>query len=503
MRSLPLLLGMLACRHEADPDPIRFEPLPEPDDWVIAGPGGPSAAQDALDQPCAYLLGGPEDVQHHNLVSIHDGWLVLPWSPEEGSGGLSLFAFDDPCSPEKVGEGWTPFMRESHTLAFAEVDGRDFVAVDYHEETAAGPIGGVGFWEITDPTAPVWVSQLALPDYFYPDAYLRVTLSTFWQGDLVFVSGAGNGVYVVDASDPLNPAHVGTITLDTPHLVGTFHVIGNLAMSSSAGLSRTVLMDVSDPLAATPLPGGDFHVLDAEGEQLPYYFSNVGGRYGLFARKSSGGGPVAVDLTDPTAPVQVGAVHTPDGDGGYVFRHGDRLFLGDSNFASIYDFTDPAAMVELSRVQLTGDFDTLTPIGNVAVGSVDSGAADGQATAVYPWAAEPDAIGPTAELVSPADGALRQALTSRIGASFDEQIEAKSVHAGSFRVWDERGAAVPGRFQAQENLVNFTPDAPLEPDTTYVIVLPAGGVADVSGNPTPTELRWRFSTGDTLEALTP
>ncbi|MND05816.1 hypothetical protein D3C83_268290 [compost metagenome] len=51
--------------------------------------------------------------------------------------------------------------------------------------------------------------------------------------------------------------------------------------------------------------------------------------------------------------------------------------------------------------------------------------------------------------------------------------------------------------------MNFTPDAPLEPDTTYVVVLPAGGIADVSGNPSSTELRWRFSTGDTLEPLTP
>lgn len=474
---------------------IRFDELPDPGAWSISGPGGPQVAQTTLNEPCAWLTGGPQDVEHHNLVSIHDGWLVMPWSPEDGTGGLTLFDISDPCAPARVGEGWDARMRESHTLAFGEVDGRTYVAVDYHEQTADGEVlGGVGFWDITDPTEPVWVSQLALPNYFYPDSYIRVTLSTFWQGDAVYVSGAGNGVFVVDASDPLNPALVNTVTLETPHLVGTFHVVGNLAMSSSAGLARTVMMDVSDPWNPVPIPGGDFQVTDEEGQPRSYYFSNVGGKYGLFARNSDGGGPVVYDISDPTAPLKVGAAPTPDGDGGYVFRHEDKLFVGDSNFGSIYDFSDPAAPTELARLQLQGDFDTLTPIGNVAIGSVDAGGAPGQATAVYPWAAQPDSRGPVAELFSPADGDGLQALTSRIGVSFDEQIEAKSAHAGSFRVWSADGRAVPGRFHVQENLVNFTPDDLLKPDTTYVVELPAGGLADVSGNPTTETVGWSFTT---------
>jgi hypothetical protein len=46
-----------------------------------------------------------------------------------------------------------------------------------------------------------------------------------------------------------------------------------------------------------------------------------------------------------------------------------------------------------------------------------------------------------------------------------------------------------------EAVANFTPDAPLAPDTTYVVELPAGGISDAAGNPLASSHRFRFSTG--------
>src|SRR5690606_4695230 len=128
--------------------PVRFDALPDPGDWTVAGPGGPSVALPTLNTPCAALTGGPEDIEHHNLVSIYDGWLILPWAPEDGGGGVTVYDFHDPCNPVKVGEGWSARMRESHTLSFNEIDGRTWMAVDYHEDTPDGPVGGVGFWDL-------------------------------------------------------------------------------------------------------------------------------------------------------------------------------------------------------------------------------------------------------------------------------------------------------------------------------------------------------------------
>lgn len=483
-----MILLVLGC---AATDTVSPDPLPDPADWLLAGPGGPGAsfAADALDQPCVALTGGPEDVEHHNLVGMYDGWLVMPWAPESGGGGVTLFDFSDPCAPVKVGEAYSATMRESHTLAIAEVGDRTVLAVDMHVD---GDHGGIGFWDLSDPTAPTWLSQLELPGYDYPDAYFRVALSTFWQGDRLYVSAGFLGIFVVDVSDPTAPVILDNFT-EVAFLAGSVHAIGNVALASSGGLLKTMVLDIGEPGTWEAL--STWETADAEGTLHPYYFASVGGKYALFARKDGGGGPMVYDLTDPAAVAFVGAADSPEADGGYVFRHHDVLFQGESNFGSRYDFTDPTTPVEVARIDMAGDFDTLTPIGNVAVASVDEGADPGMATLVFPWAAEPDALGPTAELTNPADGEAWVPVTGRVGLVFDEQVEPKSVHAGSFRVWDEGGHAVPGRFYAQESVVNFVPDEALAEDTTYFVEVPAGGIADVSGNPTEAALTFSFSTG--------
>jgi len=494
---LSLLASLGGCSPEKAADPVALFEYPSPDAWEpLAGPAGPAVtfAEAELWQHCAYLTGGPEDIQHHNLAVVRDGYLWLPWAPEDGGGGLTIFEFSDPCNPVKVGEAYAEGMRESHTMAFGVVDGREYLAVDYHTPGADGQAGGVGFWDVTDRTDPRWVSAIELPDYDYPDAYFRVVLSTTWQGDVLYAVAGLNGVFAIDVSDPLSPELVSQTSV-VAHIMGTLHVVGNIGLASSAGLAQTTFYDLSDPWSLEPIAGGDWQTEDREGDLQGYYFASLGGEYALFARNTEGGGPIIYDVTDPTAPAFVGDHFTPDADGGYVFRHNDWLFQGESNFGAVYDITDPTDPVLFQTFDLQGDLDTVTPVGNVAVISVDDDANDGQSTAVMPWDVNPDALGPTAKLVNPADGETFVTTLGRIGVSFDEMIEHGSVFEGSFRVWTERGEPVAGRFNTQENIVNFTPDEPLEADTTYLVSLPAGGVTDVSGNPTEVDRSWVFSTG--------
>jgi len=487
------MLFLLACGP-------RLEELPEPGDWTTEGPGGPQVAFDEADigVACASLYGDPElESEHHNLVVMHDGYLLMPWAPESGGGGLAWFDVSDPCEPVKVAEVYDAGMRESHTLAFGWVDGREYLAVDSIRDEGAR--GGVGIWDVTDKENAEWVAEIDLPEFLYPEAYFWVSLSTFWQGDELYVSAGLLGTYVIDVSDPLNPEIINHVGPFVPQVVGSMHVLGNVGMSSSAGAAKTVMYDLSVPGELGPIAGGDWDVRDEEGDVVAYYFANTGGKYGLFARKADLGGPIVYDISDPSEPTWVGGFLNAEGDGGYVFRHEDRLFQGESEFGSIYDFSDPANMTEIHRFDLAGDMDTITPIGNVAVLSVDSGAVDSLATTMVPWDTAIDARGPVAELTNPADGATQVALTARIGLSFDELLEIRSVHSGSLRVWDGTGAAVPGRFNVQENLVNFTPDEELLPDTTYFVSVPTGGIADSTLNPTEDELRFSFSTGAEID----
>src|SRR5690606_5557425 len=85
---------------------LDLEPFPEPGGWgENRGAGAPrvSFAEDALFTSCAYLDGGEADTtDHHNLVTMFDGYLVMPWAPEWGGGGLTFFDISDPCAPVVV-----------------------------------------------------------------------------------------------------------------------------------------------------------------------------------------------------------------------------------------------------------------------------------------------------------------------------------------------------------------------------------------------------------------
>lgn len=494
MRLAPTgLFVLFACT----PQPHTY---PDPGAWgPTAGPGAPkrSYTEEELWTACAYLEGGEGDAEHHNLVGLIDGYLYMPWAPESGGGGLSVFDFSDPCAPVLLGETWADGFRESHTLATGVVGGRRYLAVAYHVD---GDTGGVGFFDISDPTAPAWASSLELPAYSYPDAYFRVVLSTFWVGDYVYAGAGLNGVFVIDVTDPLQPALLGQHAA-VGHMVGPVQVIGDLAVVSSGGLARTILYDLSDPEVFEPIAGGDFDTVDAVGEVRKYYFSNIGGHYGLFARNSNGGGPIVYDLSDPSNPTWVSDAPSVGGDGAYVFQQNDHLFLGDSNFGTVYDFSDPTAPTPIGEVNLQGDLDTVTPVGNVVVVSVDDGAASGQATAVIPWSTTPDTQGPRLGWARPPDGAVWVPTSTRIGVAMDEAIEPISAFEGSFRVWTAQGEPVPGRFYVQDTLINFVPDAPLAAETTYVVEVPAGGLADGSGNRVQQSTWWSFSTGPELEEV--
>ena len=468
------------------------------------GPGGPAVTFSAEDlwQGCSILDGGPDDSGHHNLVVPWDGYLLLPWAPEYSNGGLSFFDVSDPCAPVKVGEGYAETMRESHSVGFATVDGRDYAAVNYHggidfEQELL--VGGIQIWDVTDATTPVHLVDLNLPEYLYPDSYARVTLSLFWQHPTIYAASADNGVHIIDASDPENPEFVSLYTFDPVLRLGSFHAMGNVAMAASAEGSRTVMMDLSDPLDPQPLPGGEFTVADDAGAPTEYYFSNVGGSWGLFARKEGGGGPIVYDIADPSNPTRLGDFPS-GGNGGYVFRQHEMVFVGESSFAAVYDFTDPLAPLQVGVAELEGDLDTATPVGNVVALSVDDDAVDGQATILVPWTTDPDARGPAVGMSFPRDGDTFVRTTSRVGLVFDEMVEPRSVFAGSVRVTDAAGWPVDGWWTAQENVVNFSPAAPLQADATYVVSVPAGGVTDFNGNPTEADWTMRFATG---AAVTP
>ncbi len=467
----------------------------------LRGPGGPAVAfeEDDLLEHCAYLEGGENDFDHHNLVVPYRGHLVMPWSPEFGTGGLSFFDMSDPCAPVKAGEGFSASIRETHALGFVHLPASDPHAGDWVVVNMFGGAGnsGIQFWDIADVEAPVSVADLPLDGVFYPDSYNLISLSVFWQYPYVYVAAANNGVFVVDATDPLMPEAIAHFVFPNGFRAGGVFALGNTLLVTSAEEKQAAVLDISDPAAPALLPGSPFSTADRDGVARESYHGNRAGHLAMFARKEGGGGPIVYDISDPTQPTFVTDLPTP-GSGGYVFYDEGFLFTGDSSLAHIVDVRDWSAPVLHATTDLGGDLDTNTPYGNVAILAVDSleppDGQPGQATAVVPWSLEVD-VAPIEILgLDPQDGSVGVATTGRVGVGFNEFVEPASAFPGSLRLWTAEGQPVPGWVSTQEATVSFTPKEPLLPNTTYTLEVVAGGVADINGNALATTSTTTFTT---------
>lgn len=495
------------------PDVPTANPYPAPDAWPSNhGPGGPVASftEEELYQNCAFLDGGDLDTtDHHNLLVMTDGYLLMPWAPEWGRGGLTFFDITDPCAPTVAGTGYSDFMRETHSIGFANIDGRKFAVVNGINPNRLLQPGGAGiqFWDITDPTEPFAIGYtledetevefFGLPGAMYPDAYARVPLAVFYQAPYVYVASSDNGIHVVDATDPTAPEFVTQFTFDPILRAGQVHAIGNLLVVTAAEGPQTALMDISDP--RDPQLITTFLTEDTTGVARENYFSNVQGGYSWYARKSSGGGLFAYDITDPQNPVKAGEFHSL-GNGGYIFVKDELAFVGESSSAAIYDVSDLSNVTQVTRMDLEGDLDTVTPIGNIAVLSVDDEANPNEGTAMAPYATEPDTRPPAVNWVYPDDGSVDLPVTSRIGLSFNEMVDPGSAWEGSIRLYETgtepADTRVDGYISTQEALVNFSPREPLQPGTEYTLEVPAGGVVDFNGNAVEETFTMTFTTAE-------
>ena len=495
--------GLLDSGIDAGPDSgIDAGPRDAGDLWPtpnaylpLQGPGGPISSFDggALGTACAYLPGGPGDVDHHNIVHAFDGYLALPWAPEFGGGGLSFFDFSQPCSPRKVSEVATPIMRETHAMAFTFIGGTWFAATN---SRTSATTGGVILWDITNPLAPTIASRIDIPGFTYPDGYARVVQSMAWQGHWLYLASGDHGVDVIDTSSPRLPRYVTRYSFAPTLRAFSIKAVGTLLFVHGAESPRAELLDISDPANPQPLAGGAFSIRDgAMGIPREAYGATVQGGFAYFARKDSGGGVIVYDIRQPTAPRFAGISPTGFGNGGYVFVKDDTLaFVGESGGASLYDLSDLTSIRRLRTFTLRGDLDTMTPYGNLAVLSVDDSATPGQSTSVVPWASEPDTRAPHVSWAWPA-AASRVARTARFGVTFSEFVEPRSVFEGSVRVFETvSGRRVDGVLSAQESIVTFSPSRPLAPATSYTLWIPRGGVADWNGNATDTDFTLTLET---------
>ena len=327
------------------------------------------------------------------------------------------------------------------------------------------------------------VSYMDLPGIDYGD--YSGAWWVFWQAPYVFVAGVGSGLYVVDATDPANPS-----------------LLAQVPTSQIGGLSPGTVFAVGNLLILMQLEGGTYVTMDISDPANPTLIQNFTGRNGyshIFAAGkilSSGGNgdpkKMYVHNVSSEGLISfVGEAGSDLGNGGYG-SYQDGMF--HSGFSSKYAKFDIASLTLVGEGSsgLTGrDEDFGQVLGNLAFVGDDHGV--GSALIVHQTA--PDTTGPEVHWVHPQDGALNQALTTRVGLSMSDNIDLDSVNSSTFVVRPIGGNPLPGKYSLQMGLVNFSPASPLQPNTTYEVEV--SGMRDLVGNAGGT-FTSQFSTGDTL-----
>jgi hypothetical protein len=182
------------------------------------------------------------------------GLMIVMGSFDSGKppGAFHVFDVSDPRKPKLLhtlaGTPETAQLRELHAMPVAMIDGKDFLVFP----TTAG----LQFFDFTDPMNPTPSGSLALAGVMGGD-YDNAAWMLSWAWPYVYVGGTGNGVYIVDATDPAKPSLVTQIK--SPALgnfrVGPVYAAGNylIAAQMDQGTTRFSVIDAGDPKTRSSL----------------------------------------------------------------------------------------------------------------------------------------------------------------------------------------------------------------------------------------------------------
>lgn len=464
-----------------------------PDDGPPAAPEGvipnDEYPEDMVDIPKGEwesgLVSPTLESEHHNQPSVINGYLQLT-----GNSRFSIYDISDPSAPEQLSVRKSPKdctqcgEAEGHQVSFAKY-GDKFYSVTIHGK-------GVDIWDITDVRDPKNVKSIDIQGINFGD-FTEAVWGVFWQGRYIYVGGTNTGVHVIDAEEPAEAALVGRLANVGGVNSGPVFAMGNILVvttpKDNAGIAT---VDISNP--TMPL------ILDSVS---PSEKSYIGAFYGHHAYLLN---PIRVYdvMSDPTD-IKLISSGTVGGYFEYLSFQDGYAFAGrirPEPGATKIDVSDPERHSFVrdiyGRRNLQENDDQFTvAIGNLLVMSDDqlSPATNRYAgTVIGVHDTQPDTTPPRVDTIVPKDGATGQAITSRIGVSFTDNVELATVDTRSFIVRKVGGQALPGKWGISMSVLNFDPDGDLEPGTEYEVVLPAGGIKDYVGNGIAEEFRSTFTT---------
>lgn len=457
------------------------------------GLGNVAYTQQEVQTPIAYFnqsTFGVAPAGSNTALVLRDVMVVMG-SNDSGKppGALHVFDITNPRVPRKlrtlVNTPETLQLREQHAMPVAIIDGKDIIVMP--------SLTGITFFDFTDVMNPTPVGTLSLEGVNGGD-YDNAAWQISWSWPYVYVGGTGNGVYVVDATNPAMPRLAKRILAGDlgSFRVGPVHAAGNYIVVSGMdqGPSKVSVLDVSDPAAPLLLTTGtapaEMYSAVVIGDRI--FGAGANGQYSFLSWS-----PSAVSVI---AQKQFGS-----DKGGYCTYQDGFAFCGQSSegFRKV-DMRNEANIVEVFRADIpnsdAADTDFATVMGNL----VYLGNDHGTGAALIPHSMTPDMTPPKVQKAYPNDGQVNQPITTRITVFFSDEIDIASINSANLTLRKTGGSPLDGVFSHSSfNAVSFGPRQPLEPNSTYEIVVPSGGLNDLSGNKLVEPVTVRFSTGPTLD----
>ncbi len=418
-----------------------------------------------------------------NQPSVVNGYLLLA-----GNAHFEIWDIADPFAPVQLSTFESEHdisEAESHQVATRKTaDGRWQVA------TISGV--GIDLWDVTDPEAPALLAAVPLEGIDYGDNSEAVW-GVAWQGDTVWVGGTNTGLHVLDVSEVTAPQLITRVPISEfgDISAGPLWALGDLLIvTTPKDRGGIVTFDISEPSSPAVL---DFEVTED---------SYIGGFYRGQLHQLS---PLRTweVLEDPTDIRLLGSVETPTTE--YIAFGDGRAFVGrlrPNPGVLEVGLDDPTVYDEIAyfegrrddiaQVYFTDDQFTM-PIGNLVVLGDDE-TRYGAILVVRDLL--PDSEPPRVSAIRPRDGATGVSVTARVGVSLTDQVDLRSVTPETLIVRPVLGGEpVSGDWDLTHTVLGFSPHQPLSENTAYEVVLPAGGVSDLSGNGLAAEARAVFTTG--------
>ena len=298
---------------------------------------------------------------------------------------------------------------------------------------------------------------------------------TYWSYNEV----EGDAVLELDGVQLATWDHLGTTGV-----IGHPFILGDLLIFAS-DQSRTgvATYDISDPSNPVLL---DVLTTGGPGGYWPELWGGDGKLYAVFPYRIGGNGFRVAELTDPTDLQFVADVPLPGDEAMYAQFQDEYAFIADHKidmrtFSSVL-FLDGANVVRPSD-------------GGTGVSTSQFVPAAGQPADLRrhrPHSGHGD-LGPPGRARHPRTvsglphppGRARQLPHRRPDQPVDPRDPRNVHHRQRHDVHraSPGGSPIDGRLIFSfDDVLTFTPDLPLAPDTTYEVVLPAGGIKDAAGN---------------------